>query len=114
MEQYRIEVGSNHDVKPGNIVGAIANESGLDAKYIGHIDIREDYSFIDLPDGMPKEIFHTLKKVWVSGQKLSISKVGASASGKGAKRSMGGGGPVTKRRSHGTPPKPKKKKHRGK
>ena len=48
METYRIEVGSVHGVKPGNIVGAIANEGGLDAGYIGHIDIRADYSLIDL------------------------------------------------------------------
>lgn len=73
MEQYRIEVGRSHEVKPGNIVGAIANESGLDSAYIGHIDIRDDYSLIDLPAGMPKEIMQTLKKTWVCGQKLDIS-----------------------------------------
>ena len=73
MEQYRIEVGRSHEVKPANIVGAIANESGLDSAYIGHIDIRDDYSLIDLPAGMPKEIMQTLKKTWVCGQKLDIS-----------------------------------------
>lgn len=73
MEQYRIEVGRSHEVKPANIVGAIANESGLDSAYIGHIDIRDDYSLIDLPAGMPPEIMQTLKKTWVCGQKLNIS-----------------------------------------
>jgi len=112
MEQYRIEVGSVHDVKPGNIVGAIANESGLDAKFIGHIDIRSDYSVIDLPEGMPREIFDSLKKVWVSGQKLSISRMNPGAPKSGRKKSSSG--PGSGRRSHGTPPKPrKKKKHRG-
>ncbi|MCW9012965.1 MAG: DEAD/DEAH box helicase [Gammaproteobacteria bacterium] len=79
MARYRIEVGHVHEVKPGNIVGAIANEAGLDSKNIGHIDIHDDYSLVDLPDGMPKEIFNELKKVWVSGQQLKISRLAKGA-----------------------------------
>ena len=75
MERYRIEVGRNHKVKPGNIVGAIAGEAGLDSHYIGHIDIHDDYSVVDLPEGMPREIFRDLKKTWVSGQQLKISRL---------------------------------------
>jgi ATP-dependent RNA helicase DeaD len=73
MERYRIEVGSAHGVKPANIVGAIANEAGLDAKYIGHIEILDDHSVLDLPEGMPKELLQHLKTVWVAGQQLRIS-----------------------------------------
>ncbi len=73
MERFRIEVGRNHSVKPGNIVGAIANEAGLDSQYIGHINIQDDYSLIDLPEDMPKDIFNELKHVWVSGQQLKIT-----------------------------------------
>ncbi|MEX1826543.1 DEAD/DEAH box helicase [Luteibacter sp. CQ10] len=69
---YRIEVGHEHGVKPGNIVGAIANEGGVDAKFIGRVSIRDDYSLIDLPDGMPAETFNHLKKVWVAQQQLQI------------------------------------------
>lgn len=86
MDRYRIEVGRQHGVKPGNIVGAIANEAEVDAEYIGRIQIEEDHSFVDLPDGMPKEIFKHLQSVWVSGQKLRISRPGAKAAKK-AKRS---------------------------
>jgi ATP-dependent RNA helicase DeaD len=75
MESFRIEVGHAHGVQPGNIVGAIANEAGLDGRHIGHIDIREDHSFVDLPAGMPKEIFRALKKVRVRGTELRISRV---------------------------------------
>ena len=75
MERFRIVVGYNHDVKPGNIVGAIANESGLDAQHIGHIDIHTDFSLVDLPKGMPKEIFQDLRKTWVCGQRLNLSPV---------------------------------------
>jgi ATP-dependent RNA helicase DeaD len=75
MNRYRIEVGHTHKVKPGNIVGAIANEASIDSRFIGHINILDDYSLIDLPEGMPKEIFNNLKKVWVSGQQLKISRL---------------------------------------
>jgi ATP-dependent RNA helicase DeaD len=79
METYRVAVGKIHRVKPANIVGAIINEAGLDGKMIGHIDIQEDHSLVDLPEGMPKEIFRDLQKVWVAGQQLKITKVGGDA-----------------------------------
>ena len=83
MNTYRIEVGRNHKVMPGNIVGAIANEADIDSKYIGRINIYDDYSLVDLPDGMPMETFESLKKVWVSGQQLKISRASkAAGSGK--------------------------------
>jgi ATP-dependent RNA helicase DeaD len=75
METYRIEVGRNHDVQPGNIVGAIANEAGLDSRNIGRIDIHDDYSLVDLPEGMPKEVYRDLRKTWVAGQKLNITRL---------------------------------------
>ena len=71
---YRIEVGHEHGVKPGNIIGAIANEAGLESQHIGRLSIRGDYSLIDLPDGMPGEIFQHLKKVWVNQQMLRIAE----------------------------------------
>jgi ATP-dependent RNA helicase DeaD len=74
METYRIEVGRDHGVQPGNIMGAIANEAGLDGKFIGRIVLRDDHSFVDLPAGIPKEIFRTLQKVRVAGQQLQISR----------------------------------------
>lgn len=74
MERYRIEVGRCHGVRPGNIVGAISSEAGLDSKYIGSIDINQDFSFVDLPSDMPAEIFMSLKKTWVRSRQMSISK----------------------------------------
>ncbi|SFN15162.1 DEAD/DEAH box helicase [Dokdonella immobilis] len=74
METFRVEVGHMHGVKPGNIVGAIANEAELDSKHIGRITIREDHSLVDLPEGMPSEILQHLKKAWVAGQRLRISR----------------------------------------
>ncbi|MCE7902864.1 MAG: ATP-dependent RNA helicase [Gammaproteobacteria bacterium PRO9] len=71
--RYRLAVGHAHGVKPGNIVGAIANEAGVDSRRIGRVDIRDDYSLVDLPAGMPDDILAHLKKVWVVGQQLRIS-----------------------------------------
>jgi len=79
MARYRVEVGHNDKVMPGNIVGAIANEAGLDSKYIGRINIFDDYTSLDLPDEMPKEIYKHLQKVRVAGQQLKISRLSGSA-----------------------------------
>ncbi|HEU4851752.1 MAG TPA: DEAD/DEAH box helicase [Telluria sp.] len=92
MEPYRIEVGNAHGAKPANIVGAIANEAGLEAKFIGRIEINEDHSIIDLPAGMPKEVMEHLKSVWVAGQQLKISRSGEApkeSSGSSAKPAFG-------------------------
>ena len=75
VETFRIEVGANHGVKPGNIVGAIANEAGLDSQEIGSIQIRDDFSTVDLPAGMPRDIFRILGRAWVVGRQLRISKL---------------------------------------
>jgi len=72
-QRYRIEVGHEHGVKPGNIVGAIANEAGLDGEHIGHIEIEQQFSTVDLPVGMPRDIFMDLKKVRVCGRPMKIS-----------------------------------------
>jgi ATP-dependent RNA helicase DeaD len=73
MDRFRVEVGHNHNVKPGNIVGAIANEADLDSKFIGRINIFDDYSLVDLPENMPKELLAKLRQARVIGQRLNIS-----------------------------------------
>ncbi len=75
METYRIEVGRMHDVKPGNIAGAIINEIGLDPEAVGKIIISEQYSTVELPAGMPNDVFQELKKVRVCGQQLRVSRM---------------------------------------
>ena len=92
MELFRIEVGHQHGVEPRNIVGAIANEAGLDAEHIGHIDIGDEFSKVELPTGMPKSVFKDLKKVWVCGKQLNISRIktaGAASDGKPKKHQKG-------------------------
>ncbi|MBA3007832.1 MAG: DEAD/DEAH box helicase [Proteobacteria bacterium] len=78
MERFRIEVGLNQGVKPGNIVGAIANEADLSSKHIGRISIFEDHSTVDLPAGLPQETLTLLKKVKVADKQLKISRLDES------------------------------------
>jgi len=83
FERFRIEVGHNHGVEPRNIVGAIANEAGLDAIHIGHIEIDADFSIVELPVGMPRDVFRDLKKTWVCGKQLAISRLDAKPANTG-------------------------------
>ena len=75
MERFRIEVGLNQGVKPGNIVGAIANEADLSSKHIGRISIFDDHSTVDLPAGISEETLTLLKKVRVAEKQLKISRL---------------------------------------
>ncbi|MFC1758141.1 DEAD/DEAH box helicase [Planctomycetota bacterium] len=73
MQKYRIEVGHAHGVRPGNIVGAIANEAGLEGAQIGGIQISDNFSSVDLPKGLPFDLLQRLQTVRVAGQMLKIS-----------------------------------------
>ena len=95
MERFRMEVGKHHGIKPGDIVGAIANEVGLDSDYIGDIHLRAKFSTVDLPSGMPKELFNQMKSISVCGQQMRITRFGKEApeeakSIKGGKKPQGG------------------------
>lgn len=86
MGRYRIEVGKRHNTNPGKIVGALTNEGGLESELIGKIKIYDDYSTVDLPERMPQDILHDLKKIRVSGQKINISKATDTAEKKSSKK----------------------------
>ena len=74
MEDFRIEVGRADGVEPKHIVGAIANEADIESKYIGGIDIYDDYTLVSLPEGMPSEVFEHLKGVRIVGKQMRIAK----------------------------------------
>ncbi|MET1218301.1 MAG: DEAD/DEAH box helicase [Glaciecola sp.] len=72
MQRFRIEVGHAHKVKPGNIVGAIANEANISSKHIGAIEIYDTFTTVDLPKGLPEETRAHLQGTRVAGQRLAI------------------------------------------
>lgn len=75
LVRYRVDVGYNHGIKPGNIVGAIANTADLDSDYIGQIDIFNDFSTVDLPAGMPASVVSLLQGAQVANRPLSLRPV---------------------------------------
>lgn len=81
METFRLEVGHNHSVRPGDIVGAIANEADIESQFIGQIRINDDYSTVDLPKGMPEDLLAHLRKIYIRNQKINLSKFTGDTSG---------------------------------
>ena len=76
QELYRLDVGRVHGVKPGNIVGAIANESGLQSRYITALKIHDDHSTVRLPKDIDQDMLGALNKTWVCGRKLNLTVLG--------------------------------------
>jgi len=69
---WQVGVGKRLGVQPGHIVGAIANEAGLDGSQINGVDIRADYTLVRLPAALPPHIIEKLSKVMVRGQPLNL------------------------------------------
>ena len=105
MRTYRIEVGHQHGAQPGHIVGAIANEADLESRYIGRIDIRDDYTLVDLPDGMPPELLEHMQNVRVASKPLRM-KPASSTDIDAPARKRSFGPPRGDRPSHDGPRKP--------
>lgn len=78
QDVFRIDVGRVHGVKPGNIVGAIANEAGLQSRQITGLKIQDDHSTVRLPKGMSKEVVQALTKAWVCGRQLKLTLIGVA------------------------------------
>ena len=72
MQRYRVAVGRRDGVNPGQIVGAIANEAGIESRYIGHIEICDSFSTVDLPGNMPNNTMSILKKARVCQRPMDI------------------------------------------
>ena len=73
MDRYRLAVGRTQDIRVSDIVGAIANEAGINSAQIGRIQLFDDYSTVDLPQGMPKDIFQQLKNVRLRGHIMNLT-----------------------------------------
>lgn len=118
MVRYRIEVGRNHDARPGDIVGAIANEAGISSSNIGHIKLHDEFSTVDLPKGLSGDVLSQLKKVRVRNRPLEISvdQGGAGGSSGSKDRDFGDRGPrsFSEKREHSDKPRSRDEGTRGK
>ncbi|MER2491556.1 DEAD/DEAH box helicase [Catenovulum sediminis] len=89
FDTFRFEVGREHGVGPGDIVGAVANEINIDSSNIGHIKLFDSHSHVDLPKGMPKAVFQKLQRIIIRSHKISptiADGVSSSANNEGARR----------------------------
>ncbi len=78
LTRYRIEVGRMHGATPKEIVGAIANEGGIEGRYIGQIHLFDEYSTVELPKALPGELLGLLKRVRVRQRPLAIRELDAA------------------------------------
>ncbi len=72
LATYRIAVGRRHKVEPRQIVGAIANEGGLDRRDFGHIAIKPDFSLVELPADLPPATLKKLSGTRISGKLIEL------------------------------------------
>ncbi|TNC79842.1 MAG: ATP-dependent RNA helicase [Oleiphilus sp.] len=106
--RYQMDVGYQHNVKPGQIVAAIANATDLSSDYIGQIEIYEESSTVDLPEGMPKAILKVLDKTRVASKAMKLRPVGTKAVEPASKSKRRSPGDAERKRGNG--PKPRKRK----
>jgi len=83
LTPFRIEVGRTHNVRAGNIVGAIANEAKIDSSQIGRILIERDHAIVHLPRDLPAAKIAHLRNVWVAGRQLHLTPVGQQGNHRG-------------------------------
>lgn len=73
--RYRLDIGTQHQISEEQLLAVLIEESGVDRKRIGRVDMRETYTLVDLPDGMPADIFQLLSEAMVGGRRLNIKRV---------------------------------------
>ena len=78
LVRYRIEVGRAHGASPKEIVGAIANEGGIEGRFIGQIHLFDEFSTVELPANLPEDLLATLKRTRVRQMPLSIRELSAA------------------------------------
>jgi ATP-dependent RNA helicase DeaD len=110
LATYRIEVGKRHQVEPRQIVGAIANEGGLQRQDFGHIDIRGDHSLVELPADLPTGAWEALRGTRISGRLIDLTRDEGRPPSRRSTPSERGPGATD---DGSNPPRKKKPRHKG-
>lgn len=77
MVRLFINIGSTQKIRPGDIVGSIAGETGLPGKLIGSIDIHDKYTFVEVPREYADDVLKTMKNNKIKGKKINIEPANA-------------------------------------
>ncbi|MDD2760601.1 MAG: DbpA RNA binding domain-containing protein [Methylomonas sp.] len=73
--RYRLDVGNHHGISEEQLLAVLVEESGVDRKRIARVDMRDTHTLVDLPDGMPADIFQLLSEATVGGRRLNIKRI---------------------------------------
>ena len=93
FDTYRLDVGKRQHVRPGAIVGALANEGGLSSKDFGRITIGGDFTLVELPKNLDQAVLDRLEDTRISGQLINIQRDhGAPPRDRGGRGRGGRGG----------------------
>ena len=91
FDTYRLDVGKRQHVRPGAIVGALANEGGLTNRDFGRITIGGDFALVELPKDMDRAVLDRLKDTRISGQLINIQPdTGGPSRDRGGRGGRGG------------------------
>lgn len=74
MERLFLNIGREHNVKPGDILGAIAGESGVSGRMIGSIEMYDNYTFVEVPADCTDEILEAMRNVRIRGKNIRMEK----------------------------------------
>jgi hypothetical protein len=73
--RYRLDVGSRHGITEDQLLATLIEESGVDRQRIERLDMRDSFTLVDLPDGMPADIFQLLGEATINGHSLNIKRI---------------------------------------
>lgn len=76
MQRFRVEVGLRDGVKAKNLISIISQEAGIEESHVVPVVVEQNYSIVELPEGMPKELMIHLKRLEIAGRMLKLSPVG--------------------------------------
>ncbi len=72
MVRLFVNIGKTHNVRPGDILGAIAGESGMPGKLVGSIDMYDKYTFVEVPEDCADEVLEAMKHARIKGKNIHM------------------------------------------
>jgi ATP-dependent RNA helicase DeaD len=82
MARIFIGAGRTSNMRPADLVGAIANEAGLDAKQIGTIEIAERHALVELPEELVEQVIVALRATTIKGKRQTVRRDKANRDGR--------------------------------
>jgi len=72
MARLFINIGKDQNVRPGDVLGAVAGESGLPGKMVGSIDMYDKYTFVEVPEDCADTVLTAMKNVKIKGKNVHM------------------------------------------